>query len=283
MAVSQRQQTWLQPLPEDDPNAIAAIADAEMLPTSQPSPDAVQNAPISGVIPKSFVEYSADPVNNAKIPEPVPAGTPMPAVAAKAARVAAANGGYDDLFPVSAFDTSKPPTPAVPAVKLAGPPTPTLEDSLFSAGGYQPEPTPAQPGQPGPRPTGQPPSFSIPTREEILAAHPPVLPARPWTPHGGKQWLGLSLATAADSIGAALTHGEATVGPGLMKNVQAAREYDLNLPQMRQQAENAVVDEQYKQLDTAAQIQDRLAEAWKRQHPNVPPPKVNFSQIGRAA
>jgi hypothetical protein len=62
------------------------------------------------------------------------------------------------------------------------------------------------------------------------------IPRKPWVPQTGKQWLGAGLATIGDSVGAALRGDRATVGPDLMHNVEAAREYDRSAPVMQQQA-----------------------------------------------
>ena len=247
---TQQRKSLFNPGMFDDPDVISQIALAENPPLPQPSPAAANAAPVTGIIPKSFTEYAADPINVAKIPEPVPAGTPMPSVVAKA--VSSAIPQPSDFAPP--IDSSLAGAPEAQQLfpdvtPAAGAKAPTLEDALLSGppnagAGVTAAASPAsvQPAAPaGPL-----------SKKDFLAQNPAKIPGAPYVPQGKKLAL-TGLFTAMDSIGAALDHGEASVGPGLMRNVQALHEYNQNLPVTQSQAEEAAYQNYLKDFGTARQ------------------------------
>lgn len=256
---NQTQQVTGTPLdPSLDPDLISQISGAET-PGGMGMPS---------LVPRSFTEWAGDEINTQKIAERVPPGTPLPSVVAKAIKSGAPNPA-PTLFNANPLDAHA----STLEDALMNTPTPSLTDSTgrtigqppTGAGGYQPAPTPSQPGQGGPP---QPLSYAD-IRKQILATNPAVIPAAPYVPHGGKLAL-TGLFAAADNIGAYLDHGTPTVGPGLMKNVQALQEYNRTLPVTRQQAENAAIDEGLRQQDTASQVNQRNAQTYQITHPNKP-------------
>lgn len=226
----------------DDPDALSQIAQVET-PPAQPLPDqSVQNAaPLSGIVPSSFLDWHADPANVAKVKTPVTPGTPMPSMVAKAAETAMQPPPIDPAIegapqaPATLFGppaaTQAPALPSSPGLVKA---QPSLEDALVDA----PQSQPAQAAPSGP-----------PSRQEFLGAlpggHAPI-PSAPQA-YQGKKLAAMGLFTALDSIGAALTHNQPTVGPGLMANAQALREYNRNLPATQTAADTTAYEERLKE------------------------------------
>jgi hypothetical protein len=61
------------------------------------------------------------------------------------------------------------------------------------------------------------------------------------------------LFAALDNIGAAFTHGQPSVGPGLVRNAEALQEFNRSQPAAQAQAEQAAYDEYLKNYGTARQ------------------------------
>jgi hypothetical protein len=232
----------------DDPDTIAQIAMAENPPEQQPSVNPAQPPPITGIVPKSFTEYAADPINAAKIPEAVPPNTPMPSVVAKAASTALASASIPP--PIDSAIAGGPGAEQPPQLfpnQPAAASQPSLEDSLMSGPPNGGKGITAQSqAQQDVAPSGP------LSKADFLAQHPVNIPGAPYVPHGGKLAL-TGLFAALDNAGAFLDHGTPTVGPGLMHNVQALQEYNQNLPVQRQQSEQAAYDEYLKNYGAVRQ------------------------------
>lgn len=238
----------------DDPDALAQAALVENPPAQIPSPDAMNAAPITGRVPRSFTEYAADPVNVAKIPEAVPANTPMPSLVARA--VKAAIPAPADMPPPVDSSLAGPPESqqlfpdATPAAGAKG--APSLEDAIMSGppnggAGLTAATAPQPPAAVQPTAPAGPLS-----KEDFLTQHPAHLPNAPYVPHGGKLAL-TGLFAALDNAGAFLDHGTPTVGPGLMHNVQALQEFNQNLPASTASAQQAAYDEYLKNYGSIRQ------------------------------
>lgn len=225
----------------DDPDALSQIAQVEAPPAqSLPDPSVQAGVPMSGVVPASFLDWHADPVNVAKIKTPVTPGTPMPSMVAKAAETAMQAPPIDPAIQgapqpeASLFGTPAPPAPSWPGLIKA---QPGLEDSLMAPA------TPAAPTGP-------------PSRQEFLGSLPGGHAAILGAPvdYRGKKLAAMGLFAAMDSIGAALTHGEPTVGPGLIRNAQAYQDYQRNLPATQSAADTAAYEDRLKQSGTVGSI-----------------------------
>lgn len=250
-----------------NPDALAAASMAEAPPAqAPPSPSMINNVPVTGLIPKSFLEWGADPVNVAKVADPVPANTPMPSVVTATVKAAAqqamqAPAAQAATQPAaSVIPPFSPDVAGSPEAQLYGTPQDmsaaapqssgpglmknaaqpaTLEDSLMSG---SPAAASAQPQAPaGPL-----------SKADFLAKNPVNIPGAPYVPHGGKLAL-TGLFAALDNAGAFLDHGTPTVGPGLMRNVQALQEYNQNLPVTQHEAEESSYQNYLKDFGTARQ------------------------------
>jgi hypothetical protein len=240
----------------DDPDAISQIAQVEAPQTPQMTPGDQANVPLGGAVPKTFLDWHADPVNVAKVPQPIPPNTPMPSVVA--AKVQSAIQPSSDGTPPFSPDVS-----GSPEAQLYGSPTPQAAPTSTTQGPGLMKNVPAPAsledaltgGAPAVRQPATPPQQLTP--ESILAAYPgghaPVANA-PYVPQGKKLAL-TGLFAALDSVGASLDHGQATVAPGLMRQVEALREYNQNLPVAQRNADNAVIDQRLKQAQDVAGIQ----------------------------
>jgi hypothetical protein len=196
-----------------DPETLSQISQVE----NPPPPAAMDQIPMRGAIPQSFTEWAIDPMNLSKIAPPAPRNTPMPSVVAQKA-AAAADAGF--LKPV----TTAPPIES-------SQPQPSLEDSLMA-------PAPESSVIKGP-----------PSRQDFFASLPGGHAAIPGPPpsYQGKKLAAMGLFTALDTIGAALTHGEPTVGPGLIRNAQALAEYKRSLPATQSAADTAAYEQSLKE------------------------------------
>lgn len=232
----------------DDPDTISQIAQVEAPQTPALTPGDQANVPMGGVVPKTFLDWHADPANVAKVAQPIPPNMPMPSVVA--AKIQSATQAPPDITPpfspdvagspeAQLYGTPTPQAPAASVPQTSGPGlmknAPNLEDTLMSG-------APAQP---------QTPSGPL-SKADFLAQNPAKIPNAPYVPHGGKLAL-TGLFAALDNAGAFLDHGTPTVGPGLMKNVQALQEYNQNLPSSTAQAQQAAYDEYLKNYTSSRQ------------------------------
>lgn len=226
----------------DDPDTISQIAQAEIPQAPQQTPGDQANVPMTGAIPPTFLDWHADPANVAKIAPPIPRNTPMPSVVA--AKVQSA-------FQAPSDDTIPPLSPDVqgsPEAQLYGTPTPqaapaTAQVATSGPGLMNKVQTPASPSAAPAAPLSKP---------DWIAQNPVAIPKAPYVPQGKKLAL-TGLFAALDNIGASLDHGTQTVGPGLMRNVQALQEYNQNLPATQHEAEESGYQNYLKNYGTIRQ------------------------------
>lgn len=250
-----------------NPDAIAKASLAEAPPAqAPPSPSMINNVPVTGLIPKSFLEWGSDPLNISKVANPVPANTPMPSVVTATVKAAAqqamqAPAAQPPVQPAAGVTPPfSPDVAGSPEAQLYGTPQDmsaaapqssgpglmknaaqpaTLEDALSSGA---PAATAAQ---------SQNPAAPL-SKADFLAKNPVNIPGAPYVPHGGKLAL-TGLFAALDNAGAFLDHGTPSVGPGLMRNVQALQEYNQNLPVTQHEAEESSYQNYLKDFGTARQ------------------------------
>jgi hypothetical protein len=90
------------------------------------------------------------------------------------------------------------------------------------------------------------PSIAQPQAAPQLKAPVPGRPDSPYAHLSGKQTLGMGLATALDNIGAALDHGQASVGHNWLDSLnhtrQAQMDYDTNLPRLQYDVNQAATN-----------------------------------------
>lgn len=249
----------------DDPDTISQIAQAEIPQAPQQTPGDQANVPMTGVVPPTFLDWHADPANVAKIAPPIPKNTPMPSVVAAKVQSAFQPTSDDTIPPLSPDIQGSPeaqlygtPTPQVPPVSdttapaqasAPGPglmnkvqPAASLDAALMSGAAPQTAASPAASAQPA----------SPLSKPDWLAQNPVAIPKAPYVPQGKKLAL-TGLFAALDNIGASLDHGTQTVGPGLMRNVQALQEYNQNLPATQHEAEESGYQNYLKNYGTIRQ------------------------------
>lgn len=227
----------------DDPEALAGIASslgmgsgasggssAASAPSAAPAaPGAAPGAapaPIGGVVPQDFQAYRIDPVNQAKIPTNANFNGPL-------------DGSIPPLIarPDAAADVAPSPAPV---------PSPAGVTQSAAA------PAPPASGMPQPAAPTPFPDFKTWISDPANAAKA-AIPLAP-KQYTGRGFVGMSLATLGDSLGAALTGNRPTVGPGWLSQVQAGREYERNLPVLTNQAQTAAYERAQEEAGRSASI-----------------------------